>query len=130
MIVHAEDALQRAVVSTLRLSPDLKMIAIPNGGKRGKVEAARMHGLGVMAGVSDLMILWPVGGIAFIELKRPGLVTGKKRPLKSLRPEQLAFYGWCSLNGFSATVCDSVEMVEDYLRSCGAPVRTRTGRAA
>lgn len=126
MVGHPEDALQAAVVTTLRLSPDIKVFAVPNGGRRNAREAARMKGQGVTAGVLDLVVLWPSGGFAMIELKAPGRVTGKKRPLAALSPEQLGFYGWLQINGHHATICDSVAGVEAFLRSVGAPVTTRT----
>ena len=124
---YPEDDLQRAVVDTLRLSTALRVVAVPNGGQRGKIEAARMKGLGVLAGVSDLLVFWAPGRVALIELKAPGKITGKKRPLAALSPAQLAWFGWCQINGFPVTVCDSVEGVEAFLRECGAPVRTTTG---
>jgi len=127
---HPEDDLQATVISTLRLSPDLRVVHVPNGGKRNKREAARLKGLGVRAGFPDLIVLWHPRGIALIELKAPGLVTGKKRPLAALSPEQLAWYDWLQTNEFPVTVCDSIEGVEAFLRSVGAPVRTRTGVAA
>lgn len=123
---HPEDDLQRAVVSTLALSPELRAVAIPNGGKRNIREAARMKAQGVRAGVSDLLVFWHPGKVAMIELKAPGKVTGKKRPLASLSAEQFAWFGWAQISGFPVTVCDSVAGVEEFLRSCGAPVMTTT----
>lgn len=121
-----EDNLQRSVVATLALSPELRAVAVPNGGKRNVREAARLRAQGVRAGVSDLLVFWPPGRVAMIELKAPGKVTGKKRPLASLSAEQLAWFGWAQINGFPVTVCDSVAGVEAFLRECGAPVTTTT----
>jgi len=127
MRLYPEDDLQRAVIETLWLSPSLRAIAIPNGGKRNIREAARMKGLGVTAGVFDLMVFWEPAKVAIIELKAPGKVTGKKRPLSALSAEQLAWFGTMQVMGHYVTVCDSVESVENFLRQCGAPVRTTTG---
>lgn len=47
----------------------LRYFAIPNGGKRSKVEAAIMKGLGVRAGVPDICVLCRDGTVVFLELK-------------------------------------------------------------
>lgn len=64
--------------------PELKrLFAIPNGGLRGKGEAAKLKAMGVRAGVADLFLAapqqtwradgseWIVGGL-WIEMKAPG----------------------------------------------------------
>jgi hypothetical protein len=78
-----EAALQRSCVTWFRKQyPKLLLIAIPNGGKRSKIEAAIMQGLGVTAGVPDLVLLkrtdsW---GALFIEMKADkGKLTDKQR---------------------------------------------------
>lgn len=77
-----EDALQRQQVQYLRIleaQGRLLFFAVPNGGKRSKIEAAIMKGLGVRAGVPDMVIMWNrthdnsvinPGRIGFIENKR------------------------------------------------------------
>lgn len=45
---------------------------VPNEGKRGRLEAAALGALGVMAGVADFVLLLPEGRVHLIELKRPG----------------------------------------------------------
>lgn len=54
-----EQQLQRAVCHHLRLCgvPGLVWFHVPNGGKRNKIEGAIFKGLGVKAGVSDLILL-------------------------------------------------------------------------
>jgi hypothetical protein len=66
-------------VSWLRKNyPEHKVFAIPNGGKRGKMEAGRLKAEGVLAGVHDLHIpslkLW-------IEMKKDskGRVSKEQR---------------------------------------------------
>lgn len=78
-----EDQIQRAVVQHLRARgmPGLVFFHVPNGGRRGKVEGAIFKGLGVRAGVSDL-ILVHAGKIFALELK-----TETGRPTET----QLAF---------------------------------------
>lgn len=54
-----EDAIQRAVFQHIKArgAPGLVAFHVPNGGKRKPVEAAIMKGLGVTAGVSDVICL-------------------------------------------------------------------------
>ena len=70
---HIEDNLQRAVCRLLDCyenAGDLMYFAVPNGGKRNKVTAKILKGIGVKAGVSDLVIVLP-GRVLFVELKAP-----------------------------------------------------------
>jgi hypothetical protein len=65
-----EDAIQRAVFQHLRTRPAPGVFAfhVPNGGKRKPIEAAIMKGLGVTAGVPDIIAI--KDGRAFgLELK-------------------------------------------------------------
>lgn len=54
-----EDAIQRAVFEHLRTRPAPGVFAfhVPNGGKRKPIEAAIMKGLGVTAGVPDVIAI-------------------------------------------------------------------------
>jgi len=55
---HLEDDLQKACVTWFRLQyPDVVIFAIPNGGKRNAIEAARMKATGTLAGVADLFVM-------------------------------------------------------------------------
>lgn len=54
-MTHPEDALQRAVAKLLD-HLGWRWCHVPNGGKRGKTEAARLKGLGVKPGVPDVLI--------------------------------------------------------------------------
>ncbi len=68
-----EQFLQRAVCAHLKVRgvPGLVWFHPPNGGKRSPIEAAIMNGLGVRAGVADLIFLHV--GIAYaLELKAEG----------------------------------------------------------
>jgi hypothetical protein len=53
---------------------DEMMFAIPNGGERGKGEAARLKLEGVKAGIPDICLPMPVEPYCglFIEMKKPG----------------------------------------------------------
>jgi hypothetical protein len=54
-----EDAIQRAVFEHLRTrsAPGVFAFHVPNGGKRKPIEAAIMKGLGVTAGVPDVIAI-------------------------------------------------------------------------
>ena len=45
--------------------------AIPNGGQRDAREAANLKTQGVLAGMPDLIVMFPDGFLAFIEMKAP-----------------------------------------------------------
>lgn len=78
----AEDKLQAACLIWFRLQyPQLRMLlfAVPNGGSRNKVEAAKLKATGVTPGVADLIFLLPRQGYnnLLIEMKTP---TGRQSP--------------------------------------------------
>lgn len=107
-----EDALQRAVVQWLRLAkPDCLWFAVPNGGARSKVEAAILQGLGVRAGVADLVFQWEGGGLQ-VELKRP---DGKGRQSGS----QKEWEKICERHGVPYLVADSLDGVIAALKHYG-----------
>ena len=116
-MIFAEDSLQASVVATLRLSPGLVVLSIPNGGRRNRKEAARMKTTGTLAGASDLLIIWP-GRVCFCELKAPGRI-------KRTSEAQDIFIDRMKAFGHLALVADSVEAVEGFLRANGAPIRTK-----
>ena len=64
---HLEDNIQRAIVRYLRLKGIL-VFAVPNGGSRNAREAHNLKLSGVLAGVSDLVILMQNRAV-FVELK-------------------------------------------------------------
>jgi hypothetical protein len=65
-----EDQIQRAVFAHLRARPAPGVVAfhVPNGGKRSPIEAAIMKGLGVAAGVPDVIAVKD-GRVHALELK-------------------------------------------------------------
>lgn len=114
---HEEDDLQRTVVRFLRVSlpPDACVFHVPNGGLRSKKEAGRMQGLGVLAGVPDLLILWR-GRALFVELKaKRGVLSAQQRTM-----HQLLVYCGCEV-----LVARSLDAVADWLRSFQMPLRGR-----
>lgn len=64
---HIEDNLQRTIIRYLRLKRIL-VFAVPNGGSRNVREAHNLKLSGVLAGVSDLIILMQKRAV-FVELK-------------------------------------------------------------
>ena len=71
---HAESKLQQACIKWFDYQyPQYKLnlFAIPNGGRRGKIEAAIMNGEGVRSGVADLFLAVPNSDFhgLFIEMK-------------------------------------------------------------
>lgn len=55
-------------------NPKHCIFSVPNGGKRNKIEAVKLKATGLVAGVSDLIVIQP-NRILFIELK---IATGKQ----------------------------------------------------
>lgn len=86
---------------------------IPNGGKRGKAEAARFKAEGVKAGVPDLCLPVPRGQYhgLYIEMKAKG---GKASA------EQKAWIAALTDQGYAAQVCigfeEAKETIEKYLK--------------
>jgi hypothetical protein len=68
-----EDAIQRAVFQHLAIrgASDCFAFHVPNGGWRSRVEASIMKGLGVRAGVPDIIAIRD-GRAYGLELKAPG----------------------------------------------------------
>ena len=94
--------------------PELALLFhIPNGGKRGKAEAARFKAMGVKSGVPDLCLPVSRGGYhgLYIELKRRrgGQVSGDQREwIDALR-----------VQGFHVKVCrgsdEAIRLLFDYI---------------
>ena len=66
---HIEEQIQTACIQWVRLAyPNLVSFAVPNGGSRNAIEAMHMKRSGVLAGVSDLIIVG-TGKVLFVEMK-------------------------------------------------------------
>jgi len=90
--------------------PELALLfAIPNGGLRDKITAARLKAAGVRAGVPDTFLPVPRGpwhGL-FIELKKPGE--------HRVDPKQDNFINELIKQGFGAAVCVGWEAASKML---------------
>lgn len=116
---NLEQKLQIAVVNYIRMGfPDVLVFAVPNGGKRSMIEAAMMKKMGVLAGVSDLLLFWH-GGYGAIELKRPDKNA-------SMSDSQVGFAEQWQARGGRFALCNSLEGVEAALKSWGLSTRYHT----
>ena len=84
--------------------------AIPNGGERNKIVAAKLKATGVKSGVTDLLLAVPrklYHGL-FIELKKIG-----GRPEK----DQVAFIEAVRAQGYAACICEGWMSAKDAVVS-------------
>jgi hypothetical protein len=79
----SESAIQAAIVQALRLQfPRAIVAAVPNGGSRNVIEAARMKATGTLAGMPDLVVALPNGVTAWLEVKaKKGRISDKQEQL-------------------------------------------------
>lgn len=112
-----EHRLQAACVRWFRLQyPALRnnLFAVPNGGRRDKATGAKLKEEGVVAGVSDLILLCrnETYGALLIEMKTPA---------GSQSPSQKEWQNTMESDGYHYVVCRSIEdfrrEVDDYLKN-------------
>jgi hypothetical protein len=91
----------------------------PNGGKRGKIEAAIFKAIGVRAGFEDLFLAVPAHGKhgLFLEMKAPdGRISTEQRQMMALH----------ALHGYAVTVAwsfdEAVGAITRYLKT-GDPLK-------
>lgn len=106
---HDEENFQIGIVRMLRMAGHL-VFAVPNGGSRDVREAARLKAQGVMAGVSDLIILLPNRKVYFIEVKNP---NGKGRQ----SPYQREFEDNVRAMGHVYQIWDKWSQVEQFINA-------------
>lgn len=106
-----EQAIHQAVVSHLkrRAVPGLVWFHCPNGGKRVAREAAIMKGLGIRAGVSDLILLHRGQGYA-LELK-----ADKGRAT----PAQTQFISEWNAAGGIGCIAEGLDRAVEFLEAYG-----------
>lgn len=118
---NSEDGHQAAVFCWAALPetqakyPELKLslFAIPNGGFRDKIEAAKLKATGTKAGVSDMFLAVPRAGWHgfFIELKKYGVHTGREDQLEFIAAMHKQGYCGGVFEGWKAAVI----AIEQYL---------------
>lgn len=113
-----EEYRQREFVAYVRKRyPDIILSSFANEGKRGKRLAARMKGLGLLAGMADITCIWD-GGSAYLEFKG---WQASGRPGK-LSVQQIETLNRIHRNGHAVGCFYSARTALDWLRSLGAPV--------
>lgn len=98
------------------------MYAVPNSGRRAKMERGMMSSQGLKKGVPDIILDLPCAGFhgLRIELKR----TGGKR--SSVSKEQEIWLSKMALNGYKAEVCFGwKEAIDCLLSYIGEPLETQ-----
>ena len=102
---HIEIDIQKSCVEWFRLQyPKLAklLFAVPNGGARGRIEAAILKGEGVTAGVSDLILLYPTP-------KHHALCIEMKTPTGRHQASQKQWQKTVEAVGYKYVVCRSLE---------------------
>ena len=94
------------------LCPGVRVVGIPNAGKRSQWAAAQAKREGLVKGFPDVICLWRDRGIAMIEFKT---AHGK------LSIDQEEWLDRLNLMGFPATVARSADDALAFLRAMGAP---------
>lgn len=112
---NEESRIQQACVRWFRLQyPRLILFAIPNGGYRNAVTGAILKSEGVLAGVSDLMLMHPAGGYH-------GLCIEMKTPKGKQQESQKQFQRQAEVAGYKYIICRSLDNfmaeIREYLNS-------------
>lgn len=110
---HLESTIQRICVQWFRLQyPSCLIFAVPNGSRRDRITGAILKGEGVLAGVSDLIVVG-YNKVLFIEMKVPGGFQ---------TDSQEEFQKKVELLGFSYFICRTVDqfmsVITDAFKSC------------
>ncbi|HHA2772087.1 TPA: VRR-NUC domain-containing protein [Stenotrophomonas maltophilia] len=107
---HPEDAHQKALFDWVAAAsaqlPDLQyLMHVPNGGRRGKLEAVRLKAQGVRAGYPDLVLDVARGGYhgLRIELKATRADLGRKPEVSAV---QRSWLTRLQQQGYRAVVCE------------------------
>ena len=130
----SESAHQKAVFAWAALNLDKYpmlafMHAIPNGGKRDAMTAARMKAEGVRAGVPDIFLPWPVYDDTWFNIDEKGNVTGGKWShglyieMKTkggkISDNQKIFIDYLNNNNYEVVICydykSAITEIESYL---------------
>ena len=117
---YEEDRIQAAIVAWIRaVAPQVRVFAIPNGGKRTRAEAGKLKWMGVLPGVPDLCVLRECGQALFIEVKTAD---------GDMSREQDEFANWLLDNAYPFAVCRNIDKVRRCFALWG--IKTREANAA
>ena len=107
------------IASVLRehIKPDWKFFHPANGELRDIRTAAKLKAMGVMPGISDLVLISPHGLACFLEIKREG---------EKLSDAQEAFQLWAIRHGIRYPVAFSFDQALAFLDALGC-LRIRIG---
>ena len=113
--IPSEHQEQKKLVSEIRKRyKDFLIFAIPNGGKRNRLEAVMLKNEGVLAGIPDLCILMPNNKVIFIEMKkRKGSNLSKAQKIIIPKIQNLGFnvivgFGWeDALTKLEEKICET-----------------------
>lgn len=113
---HAHQvALMQWIALNKKYMPDMdKIFAVPNGGERNPVVAARLKAEGVRAGVPDLVLpvaVAPFHGL-YIEMKKPA--TAKSKAGRAT-DDQLKRIAELQGDGYAACVCEGYKQAANAL---------------
>lgn len=115
-MTHEESRIQQGCVRWFRYQfPNLArlLFAVPNGGRRDAVTGKILKGEGVVAGVSDLILMVPAGAFH-------GLCIEMKTRTGSQSTSQKEWQADVEAQGYRYVVCrsldDFIDAVYDYLR--------------
>lgn len=109
---NEEHDIQVACVNWFRYAhPHLAMnlFAVPNGGRRDRVTGAKLKAEGVVAGVADLLLLWP-------NTTHHGLCIEMKRPKGVQSDSQKMWQKVVEDSGYRYVVCHSVAEFEKEIK--------------
>ena len=100
------------------LAPGVRCHAIPNAGKRGRAAQVQARKEGMVSGVFDLCITWPLRGCAWVEMKGYS-AAGQAGKLSQAQID------WGNAHfrmGHSVACFFTPERALEWLRDQGAPV--------
>lgn len=101
--------------------PELEFaFAIPNGGKRDKITAARMKAEGARPGVPDIFLPRPVYCYSPGKTSHAGLFIEMKVGKGTASTDQLKYHQFLLEGGYQVAVCyswiEAAQAVEQYLK--------------
>ena len=120
--MNREEREQIAIFKWAEMQKGLSLLHhIPNGGKRGKVEAARLKAAGVKAGIPDICLPVPRNGYGalYIELKAPSdKLTGARKGVLSQKQHEVIYE--LRKSGNAVVVCygaeEAINAIKEYMR--------------